>query len=66
MQPYFHNIADFIHMAGHGSYVWASWALTSICIIGIILYSRSQRKQIYQNILTQQARQRHRQNHQSK
>ncbi|MFW2177723.1 MULTISPECIES: heme exporter protein CcmD [unclassified Moraxella] len=56
MTPYFSNFNDFIAMGGHGAYVWASYALTFACIIGLILYSRSQRNAMYRDINTQQAR----------
>lgn len=64
MQPYFQNFADFIQMGGHGAYVWASWGITIICLLGLIFYSRNQRKTIYHQIRTQQAREKQRQERQ--
>lgn len=61
MTPYFHSIADFLAMGKHGFYVWLSFGLTWLCILGIIMYSRSQRQSAYNDILTQQARQTQRQ-----
>lgn len=53
----FNNVAEFIAMGGHGSYVWASYLLTFAFLIGIILYSRAQRGRTYRDINAQQARQ---------
>lgn len=62
MTPYFHSVADFLAMGKHGFYVWLSFGLTWLCILGIIMYSRSQRQSVYNDILTQQARQTQRRN----
>ena len=60
MNPYFHSLAEFIAMGGHGNYVWSSWLITLLGILGLVFFSRSQRKAIYRDITTQQARQQQR------
>lgn len=60
MSPYFHSIAEFIVMGGHGNYVWASWLITLLGVMALVFFSRSQRKGAYQDITTQQARQQQR------
>lgn len=61
VQPYFKSFADFVHMNGHGSYVWTCWLLTVMAIIVLTLYSRYQRQQTKRYIGQQQARQAQRQ-----
>lgn len=56
MNPYFHTLAELMAMGGHGQYVWASYGLTWLCILGLIWYTRSQRQQVYREINRQQAR----------
>lgn len=60
MSPYFHSIAEFIAMGGHGKYVWASWLITLLGVMALVLFSRSQRSSVYRDITTQQARQQQR------
>lgn len=57
MSPYFDNLNDFITMGGHGRYVWASYGLTLLAIIGLMVQSRAQRRRIQRDILNQHARQ---------
>lgn len=57
MSPYFDNLTDFIAMGGHGRYVWASYGVTLVAIIGLMLQSRLQRRRIQRDILNQHARQ---------
>ena len=46
----FASLAEFWHMAGHGPYVWAAYALTFIGLSGLILQARLERKQIIKHI----------------
>lgn len=63
MSPYFDNLNDFIAMGGHGRYVWASYGLTLLAIIGLMVQSRAQRRRIQRDILNQHARQTSRRQH---
>lgn len=56
MTPYFHSFAEFLAMGKHGFYVWLCYGLTFLVIIGLIIYSISQRKAVYKDTLNQQAR----------
>lgn len=56
MTPYFNNLADFFAMGGHGGYVWASYAVTWLGILGVIIYSVTQRRSLYRDIDRQTAR----------
>ena len=38
MSPYFHNVAEFIAMGGHGSYVWSTCLLTLLGIIALVFF----------------------------
>lgn len=55
-QPYFHSFADFLAMGEHGVYVWSSWGLTVAVVVGLILYSRQQRKNLLETLRLQQIR----------
>lgn len=57
MTPYFHSVAEFMAMGKHGFYVWTCYGLTFLAIIGVVIYSINQRKAVYKDTLTQQARQ---------
>jgi len=38
---YFNSFEEFIHMGGHGFYVWLCYALVSFALVGYFLYSKS-------------------------
>ncbi len=59
--PYFNNLSDFFAMGGHGAFVWASYAITWLGLLGLIAYSVSQRRNLFRDIERQQARQQQRQ-----
>ena len=48
-------------MGGHGAFVWASYAITWLGLLGLIAYSISQRRNLFRDIERQQARQQQRQ-----
>lgn len=57
MQPYFYSLSEFIAMGDHGVFVWSCWAITVGIILAFIIYSRSQRKALLNQLTIQQARQ---------
>lgn len=60
MQPYFYSFQEFITMGEHGPYVWSTWAITVLAVIGFILYSINQRRQLIKQLKIQHARQQQR------
>jgi len=38
---YFESFQEFIHMGGHGFYIWLCYAVVSIALIGYFIYSKS-------------------------
>ena len=50
MTPHFQNFQDFIHMNGHGVYVWASYGITFLLIFGLIWYTFAERKKIIREL----------------
>lgn len=41
----FESLSDFIAMAGHGPYVWASYAVTIIALLMLVIVPYQQKKQ---------------------
>ena len=39
---YFQSFKEFIDMGGHGFYVWLSYAVVLIALIGYFIYSKKQ------------------------
>ncbi len=60
MQPYFYSFQEFIAMGEHGPYVWSTWGITVLAIIGFILYSLNQRRRLIKELKIQHARQQQR------
>lgn len=50
MTPYFNNLADFIHMNGHGSFVWASYGITFLLVFGLIWFTFAERKKVIKKL----------------
>lgn len=48
--PYFHTFADFIHMGGHGLFVWTCWAIVVIVFAMMIASSIRTRKQLLKKL----------------
>lgn len=48
-------------MGEHGIYVWSTWGLTFVVIIGFIIHSVMQRRRLIKTLNIQQARQQQRQ-----
>ncbi|SJM69124.1 MULTISPECIES: heme exporter protein CcmD [Psychrobacter] len=60
MQPYFYSFQEFIAMGEHGPYVWSTWGITVLAIIGFIFYSLNQRRRLIKELKIQHARQQQR------
>ncbi|MPX75791.1 heme exporter protein CcmD [Moraxella catarrhalis] len=56
MTPYFKSMSEFIAMGDHGYYVWLCYALTAIAILGLIIYTKNERKVTIQKLSRQHAR----------
>ena len=54
------NFAEFLHMGGYAFFVWSSYALTAICLVGIVVWSaiqfRKTREQAFKRALQHQSR----------
>lgn len=44
MTPYFQTVDEFIHMNGHGAYVWACYVLVFAAILLMIWYANKERR----------------------
>jgi len=60
VQPYFYSFQEFIAMGEHGPYVWSTWGITVLAILGFIFYSLSQRRRLIKELKIQHARQQQR------
>ena len=49
----FETLLDFWNMAGHGPYVWASYGITWVGLIYLMLAPGRRRKQLLENIRRQ-------------
>lgn len=56
IQPYFYSFSEFLAMGKHGVYVWSCWGLTVLAVLGLIWFSRQQRKQLLQQLRQQSLR----------
>lgn len=56
----FDSFSDFLDMGGYAFFVWSSYGLTAICLIGVVTWSYFQhkktREQSFKRALQQQAR----------
>lgn len=50
----FENFQDFIHMSGHGSFVWACYLITLLTIIALLIIPGQQKKSLRQQMQRQQ------------
>ncbi len=46
---YFDSLAAFIHMDGHGFYVWLAYAVALIVVLGLLLVPGMQKKRFVRN-----------------
>jgi len=52
----FESLADFANMAGHGPYVWASYAVTVIALLALVMVPTIKQRQLLSRIERQQCR----------
>ncbi len=50
-------MADFFHMGGHGVFVWSSYAVTFIVMLGIFLWPVFSKKALFAKLIKNQKRQ---------
>ena len=54
------SLAEFLHMGGYAFFVWSSYALTTVCLVGIVIWSsiqfRKTRERTFKRALQHQAR----------
>lgn len=56
MTPYFDSFSAFLHMGGHGAYVWACYALVFGCVAGLIWFAKHERKATIAKLTQQNTR----------
>ncbi|OOR89395.1 heme exporter protein CcmD [Moraxella caviae] len=44
MKPYFTNLSEFMHMGGHGSFVWVCYGITIAAIVAWVIFVRKERQ----------------------
>ena len=50
------NWAEFLDMGGHGFYVWTSWGITLLFLLGQIIWNHTQKRAAIKSILRQYQR----------
>ena len=55
-EMFFDNFGAFVEMGGHGFYVWLSFGLTLLLILGNILYARLSRRRFFHQHALRQVR----------
>lgn len=44
----FDSLSEFLQMGTHGVYVWSTYAISSIALLGLLVNTRMQHKQVTQ------------------
>ena len=57
----FDSFAEFIAMGGHAPYVWSSWIITLLLILGLVWHARFERRQLVEGLKRRARRERARQ-----
>ena len=52
----FDSFSAFLAMGGYGFYVWLSYGVTALLLVGLILASRSKNRAVIQHIIARQKR----------
>ncbi|MCS3455358.1 heme exporter protein CcmD [Aeromonas rivuli] len=53
---HFSSLGDFLAMGGYGFYVWLSFGLSWLCLVGIIVSTRLKRRSLLRDLRNKQAR----------
>ena len=53
---HFASFSDFLAMGGYAFYVWLSFGLTLVCLIGIIISTRMKTRSLLAELRSKQAR----------
>lgn len=52
----FESFSDFLHMGGYAFYVWISFAVTLVVMLGIVIESKISHGKLIQQIIDEQDR----------
>jgi heme exporter protein D len=50
---HWNSVSEFFAMGGYGLYVWGSFGLTAVVVVGEVLLLRARRKAILQELRTE-------------
>ncbi|EIM1709260.1 TPA: heme exporter protein CcmD [Aeromonas dhakensis] len=53
---YFASFSDFLAMGGYAFYVWLSFGLTLLCLVGIVISTRMKTRSLLGELRSKQAR----------
>ncbi|AMQ42215.1 heme exporter protein CcmD [Aeromonas veronii] len=53
---HFASFSDFMAMGGYAFYVWLSFGLTLVCLVGIIISTRMKTRSLLAELCSKQAR----------
>ena len=53
---HFASFSDFMAMGGYAFYVWLSFGLTLVCLVGIIIFTRMKTRSLLGELRSKQAR----------
>lgn len=57
---HFASFSDFMAMGGYAFYVWLSFGLTALCLVGIVISTRLKTSSLLGELRNKQAREAHR------
>lgn len=60
---FFESVSDFLNMGGYGFYVWLSYGLSFLSIIGLVIQSIISKKNLIKEIKREQQRLQYKQTH---
>ena len=53
---HFASLSDFLAMGGYAFYVWLSFGLTALCLVGIVMSTRLKTRNLLGELRNKQAR----------